>query len=213
MSMLRSCEITVTKITKIIEDTLSGVESLSLKIWNYQYACETAVHKMHLMLKALSNDKAGKFEMYIAHIHRQSNACFLRAIACSSDEAADPEILNKNRNIEEDEYFDSEYVRTGTKEIKCLMGHEEVSANLRNRTRCDGTRKTGEKYNQVFLVPIFCRRTKLIGVLVIACLGDTRMADTKEEAKEFIVNQLGPYLELLVIFYKIEKLIKLKAVK
>lgn len=212
-SMFRSCEITIARVSKIIEEALSGTGQPSLKLWNFQLACDTALHKMHNILRALSDGVNGHFELYIARVLSQEGSPVLRAIACSSDEACNPEILNKNRIIEKDGYYDVQYVRDGKKDIVCLMDHTTVSKTLCNRIRFDGIQTNGEKYNQMFLVPILCRKTKLVGVFVISCLGDTCLAESEEEAIELIKNEVEPYLELLMVFYKLEKVFQLKDIK
>ena len=70
-----------------------------------------------------------------------------------------------------------------------------------------------EKYNQVVFVPVLCRKRKLIGVLVISCLDNTVLGNTVKEVKEVIQRLIEPYLHLLVVFYKLEKVFKLEAIK
>lgn len=208
-----SCENTVKKATDIINEAEKKDGQPSLITWNFQEACEIALGKMPDILKAYTQNQSDEFEIFYDRIYNYKDKRIIKTIACYTAEASIPTIVNINRDVDTDNYFDTEFVRNGITETHCLMNHDEVQLNLRNRTRFDGNVQDAEKYNQMFLVPVLCRKKDLIGVLVISCLKRTTLAQTQDEAETIIRRYIAPYLSLLIVFYKMEKVFKLQPIE
>lgn len=207
--MNRSCDITVDKVSKIIEDALATKKTPDLNSWNYDDACNTAANKMIEILKKYTGNEDARFELCLDKINKDGT---FTSVACSSTESSLPHITNVVRDIETDRYYDAEYIRNGGKEIVCLMTKEEVRNKYANRDRFDGTDNNIEQYNQVFYVPILCRKIKPIGVLVISCLGETELGKDEKSVREFIQKRICSYISLLIVFYKLEKVLRLKKI-
>ncbi|MCR5803791.1 MAG: hypothetical protein K6G47_05975 [Clostridia bacterium] len=210
----RCCDNSNGLIKNISSSCENTNEQLSSSSWNYEVACKEGMKMIHKMIKDymehFGSDEPNVEVIYDqVSVDKENNSRKVKTTACSTDESSDPHICGMVRNVDTDNYLDSEYIRDGNYEIRCITDYDEVQAKLQNRTQIGRKNHEVSKYNQLFFIPVLWQKKKLIGLLVIACLQDTSLARTDKEAEAYIRNTIEPYLKLLTFFYKLENMLGL----
>lgn len=122
-----------------------------------------------------------------------------------------PNLLYKKRNIfdpVDSLYYDAKRFRDDSSETKVLFGCEEINSAF-FRTAQERT-AFPNKYNQYVSVPVFCKNSKMIGLLQVAFLEGCSIADDKELLKELADQLIVPYSHLFLLLHKTDKVLNYK---
>ncbi len=220
--MDRSCEMTIEQSWKVVKKILNPIGKLSLNDWNFRMACCTAIHKIWKLLTEYYPENYNHFELCYDRVKYKTDLSddsiekefeSLETIACYTCETSDPSIKEILRKITLDGYYDAEYIYRGFSEIECLMNNSAVKEKFRGRSKIGGAMPNLDQYNQVFLVPVLHCKRDLVGLLTIACLDKTSLGNDPKMITKFIQRKVGPYLNLLLVFHRLEELFVLKEIK
>ncbi len=219
--MDRSCEMTIEQSWKVVKKSLKPNGKLSLNDWNFRMACGTAIHKIWELLTHYYPETLNHFELCYDRVkykntddeNEEKEFDSLETIACYTSETSDPFIKEKQRAVSLDGYYDAEYIYRGLSEIECLMNNEAVKEKFGKRNKVDGSIPNLDQYNQVFFIPVLHCKTDLVGLLTIACLDKTALGDDPKKIKRFIQKKIGPYLNLLLVFHRLEELFVLREIR
>lgn len=177
------------------------------KIWNFEKACMLTCSQLYALLVQLSG---GKKDFAIAYIRLEENEkpeTKIKMCGFANQNMHKPSIFGKKRlfnNDDERNYHDTDLFKIGKSDIEIIIGSDKIDEVFSYTTK-QSRKKNKDKYNQYIAIPVFCDDTKMIGLLEIICLNDTKLASTDKELMELASKYFVPYSYLMLLLHKMEK--------
>ena len=198
---------TASKLNTIVHKSTQA-DVIDLNIWNFDDACKAVCMQIYKMLQKATSQK-GFLVNYVKLDESCKEAEFVILNAFANKTGSRPDIYNQRRPIvDTNSYHDIELFREGKSDIEAVSDKAEVSKIFR-----DGKGKDKDKYEQYIGIPVLCDDTKMIGLLQIICVDGSTLGNDKKELEEFAGKYLIPFTNLLLLFHKVEKVLRFKSVK
>lgn len=172
--------------------------TIDLGVWNYSKSCHNICTCAYNMIQKISLKNAGFAVSYIQK-EEENGKSFLE-MSANEGTPDDPEIKGARQPIENlSNYYYAQLFLSRNASVVALPTPEEISK------RFYFPKSDGNKYSQYIAVPVMCSNHKMIGLLQIAALKNSIIAETEQELIAIANDYLAPLATLAMLMNKIEK--------
>lgn len=187
---------------KVIRHIIHDGE-INLDLWNFDDACFLVCQSVYSLLCTIGTGK--DFEVIYDRLDESVKPEIeIYANSYANKDKKKPSVYKQRRNIQDDDFHDTELFRENQSDTEIILGSEEIDKVFGHRTK--GKRnKNKNKYNQYIAIPVFCNDEKMIGLFEIVCLNKTCLGKTKEEIDEIISKYFRTYAYFILVLHKLEK--------
>ena len=174
------------------------------RIWSFDKSCGEICLLIYKYINQIKN--IWDFDVaYIKLIEDKEKIVYMNAYA--NRNSTRPTIYRKQRSFNgtntEKMFFDLKLFIRNSADIVVLVGDE-----VKNSFYYSGTiANIDHKNKQYIAIPVFCKDTKMIGLLEVTCHEENGLGSTKEEVKEFANKFLVVYAHMILLLHKMEKAI------
>lgn len=207
ISIILICETTASDVNKCIH-LVNEKHVIDPNIWNYEKACKLVCERIYDNICRLSESK--KYGVaYIRLIEDDNCEDKIEMIAYANQNRHKPTIFKKKRQFKnvdlKNAYHDiclfekaksDSDIRVGVDEVNSIFAYDSKEKSNKNR----------EKYHLYVGIPVFCDNRKMIGLLEVVGLDDTKFkCITRQEVEEVANKFLVPYANIFLLLHKMEK--------
>lgn len=208
--IMSACRKGANGANEVIHSIIKDSEA-NLKIWNFDVSCRWVCENVYNLLCKIGDGK--DFEViYVRLIEDGEYKGYAYINAYANKNKQKPSIYNKKRKIIDNDFHDMELFNKSQSDVEILIGKEEIDSYFAYQTK-EKRNKNKNKYTQYIAIPIFCNDEKMIGLLEVICMGNTKLGNNKEEIEEIISKYFIPYSFLLLVLHKLEKALIAKPIE
>lgn len=180
---------------------------INLNTWSIERACMSVCGAIYNFLCKLHGKSKDFGVSYVRLVETESleASTVIEMIAFANQNTHSPTIYRKKRNINDiNSYYDADLFKLSKSDIVALVDNEAIRETFSFFDMDkESRRKNRDKYSQYIAIPVF--DVKMIGLLEIVCLHDTKLAKTEKELEEIASKYVVPYSFLILIMHKLEE--------
>lgn len=207
ISIISICETTASDVNTCIH-LVNEKHVIDPNIWNYEKACKLVCERIYDNICKLSGSK--KYGVaYIRLVEDDLPEDKIEMIAYANQNRHKPTIFKKKRQFKnvdlKNAYHDLCLFEKAKADSDIRVGVDEVNEIFAYDSKEEANKNRG-KYHLYVGIPVFCDNRKMVGLLEVVGLDDTKFkCITKEEVEEVSNKFLVPYANIFLLLHKIEK--------
>lgn len=207
ISIISICETTASDVNTCIH-LVNEKHVIDPNIWNYEKACKLVCERIYDNICKLSGSK--KYGVaYIRLVEDDLPEDKIEMIAYANQNRHKPTIFKKKRQFKnvdlKNAYHDLCLFEKSKADSDIRVGVDEVNEIFAYDSKEEANKNRG-KYHLYVGIPVFCDNRKMIGLLEVVGLDDTKFkCITKEEVEEVSNKFLVPYANIFLLLHKMEK--------
>lgn len=209
ISIISICQTTASDVNTCIH-LANEKHIIDPNIWNYEKSCRLITEHIYSNICKLSNSK--KYGVaYIRLIEDKNNESEVEMVAYANQNHHKPTIFKKKRPFKGENinlnnaYHDICLFADGKADTDIRFGSDEVNEVFVYDSK-EKAAKNRNKYHLYIGIPVFCDNNKMIGLLEIVGLDESKLkCATKEEVDEIVNKFFVPYANIFLLLHKLEK--------
>lgn len=213
--IMTECKYSANGANKVIHSIIEK-SNANLQLWNFEDECTRLVDHILTILQKIGD--GNDFEvLYDRLIEDDATEEYVVTVAYANKKKIKPSIYKIKRKIRENDkdtqvFHDIDLFNKKSADIEILVDSDEIDAAFGYETK-EQRNKNKKKYSQYIAIPVFCNENKMIGLIEIVCLNNTKLANDKEEIDDIISRFIIPYSYLTLVFHKMERALVAKPLK
>lgn len=207
ISIISICETTASDVNTCIH-LVNEKHIIDPNIWNYEKACKLVCERIYDNICKLSGSK--KYGVaYIRLIEDEVSEDKVEMIAYANQNRHKPTIYKEKRQFKnvdlKNAYHDLCLFEKAKSDSDIRVGVDEVNEIFAYDSKEKSNKNRG-KYHLYVGIPVFCDNRKMVGLLEVVGLDETKFqCFTKEEVEEVSNKFLVPYANIFLLLHKLEK--------
>lgn len=207
ISIISICQNTSSDVNKCIH-VVNEKHIIDPNIWDYEKACRIVSEQVYNNICRLSDSK--KYGVaYIKLIEDERSENEVEMIAYANQNHHQPTIFKLKRNFKnidkKNSYHDLCLFAERKADSDIRFGIDEVNEVFAYDSK-EKAAKNHNKYHLYVGIPVFCDDDKMVGLLEIVGLDDTKFrCKSKDEVEEIVNKFLVPYANVFLLLQKLEK--------
>jgi len=206
-SIMSECKYSANGANKVIHNIVEK-SNANLQLWSFEEESTRLVDHILAILQKLGTGNDYEV-LYDRLIESDGDEEVISTVAYANKKKIRPTIFKVKRKVNETDedsqvYHDIDLFIKKSADIEILVTAEEIDAAFGYKTK-EQRNKNRKKYAQYVAIPVFCNENKMIGLIEIVCLKNTKLGEDKEEIDDKISRFIIPYAYLALVFHKMEK--------
>lgn len=214
INIIHACGTNAADITTCIHRA-EETSQIDPNIWNFKKSSRALCGQIYTSLCNMGGSKACAVA-YVALDEDTQHQDTVRMIAYANRNMTAPSIYNRQRRFADacgqgDTYHDLKLFCKGSQRgpgranIDVRWGTEEVEEVFRYASQEEQIKHKG-RYHAYVGIPVFCDDRKMVGLLEVVAMDDTKFGClTKQELEEVADKLLVPYGNIFLLLHKMEK--------